>query len=418
MKRRLSILVNILVVVAIVLSSCTSCNPDAFTSDSTSSGTANNTTYSTSITVEEGNSALYPSTYDESDYTDWQNYDFGTEYVFDVESKTWVGISPADAGIATVTVKSSSLKVVNSASAPISIRLTGSNDSFKVTIDGNDQAVKVSLDDLSLTSTDRCLNIKSSSVSYVVLEGDNVLETLIDSEDKNVIKSASNLVFDGEGSLSVTANSKNGIVSDHVICILDGDITVTVAETTRYTDEDTSLVVEDKGTGIKALLGFVMLDGNLTIYGNNSTEGYESKGIKVDGFEADTLDDESEAAGMGWIVIDGGNITIRTQGKAISAGWKQSEDDLPASTSNYPVPNVYINGGAFDIITYATPRDDTDTTEGVSPEGIEAKNNVYITGGTFVINTTDDCINASNAIYISGGLVYAHASQNDAIDAG
>ena len=418
MKRRLSILVNILVVVAIVLSSCTSCNPDAFTSDSTSSGTANNTTYSGSITVEEGNSALYPSTYDESDYTAWQNYDFGTEYVFDVESKTWVGTSPADAGIATVTVKSSSLKVVNSASAPISIRLTGSNDSFKVTIEGNDQAVKVSLDDLSLTSTDRCLNIKSSSVSYVVLEGDNVLETLIDSEDKNVIKSAADLVFDGEGSLSVTANSKNGIVSDHVICILDGDITVTVAETTRYTDEDTGLVVEDKGTGIKALLGFVMLDGNLTIYGNNSTEGYESKGIKVDGFEADTLDDESEAAGMGWIVIDGGNITIRTQGKAISAGWKQSEDDLPDSTSNYPVPNVYINDGAFDIITYATPRDDTDTTEGVSPEGIEAKNNVYITGGTFVINTTDDCINASNAIYISGGLVYAHASQNDAIDAG
>jgi len=418
MKRRLSILVSILVVVAMVMSSCTSCNSDIFTSDSTSGGTANTTTYRGSIAVEEGNSALYPSTYDESDYTAWQDYDFGTEYVFDVESKTWVGLSPADAGIATVTVKSSSLKVVNSASAPISIRLTGSNDSFKVTIEGNDQAVKVTLDGLSLTSADRCLNIKSSTVSYVVLEGDSSLETLIDSEDKNVIKSAADLVFDGEGSLSVTANSKNGIVSDHVICILDGDITVTVAETTRYTDEDTSQVVQDKGTGIKALLGFVMLDGNLTIYGNNSTAGYESKGIKVDGFESDTLDDESEAAGMGWIVIDGGTITIKTQGKAISAGWKQSEDDLPASTANYPVPNVYINGGTFDITTYATPRDDTASLEGVSPEGIEAKNNLYITGGTFVINTTDDCLNASDSIYISGGLIYAYASQNDAIDAG
>ena len=66
---------------------------------------------------------------------------------------------------------------------------------------------------------------------------------------------------------------------------------------------------------------------------------------------------------MGWIVIDGGTITIKTQGKAISAGWKSSEDDKPASSANYPVPNVYINGGTFDITTYATPRDDTKTLE-------------------------------------------------------
>ena len=385
------------------------------TESSTSSTYSSTTTYSSNITTVLDAENLYPSTYNEEDYTVWQTYDFGTEYVFDVSSKTWVGDAPSE-DVATVAVKAKNLKVTNLTDNPISIRLTGTNETFKVTIEGNGQAVKVTLDNLNLISTDRCLNIKDSAVSYIVLEGESSLETLIDSEDKNVLKSAANLILDGTGSLSVTANSKNGIVSDHVVCILNGDITVTVAETTRYTDGDTT--VEDKGTAIKPLLGFVMLDGNLTIYGNNSTKGYESKGIKVDGFEADTLDDESEAAGMGWIVIDGGTITIKTQGKAISAGWKSSEDDKPASSANYPVPNVYINGGTFDITTYATPRDDTKTLEGVSPEGIEAKNNLYITGGNLVINTTDDCLNASNSIYISGGLIYAYASQNDAIDAG
>ncbi|MBO4717680.1 MAG: carbohydrate-binding domain-containing protein [Spirochaetales bacterium] len=385
------------------------------TESSTSSTYSSTTTYSSNITTVLDAENLYPATYNEKDYTVWQTYDFGTEYMFDVSSKTWVGDAPSE-DVATVTVKAKNLKVKNLTDNPISIRLTGTNETFKVTIEGNGQAVKVTLDNLNLVSTDRCLNIKDSAVSYIVLEGESSLETLIDSEDKNVLKSAANLILDGTGSLSVTANSKNGIVSDHVVCILNGDITVTVAETTRYTDGDTT--VEDKGTAIKPLLGFVMLDGNLTIYGNNSTKGYESKGIKVDGFEADTLDDESEAAGMGWIVIDGGTITIKTQGKAISAGWKSSEDDKPASSANYPVPNVYINGGTFDITTYATPRDDTKTLEGVSPEGIEAKNNLYITGGNLVINTTDDCLNASNSIYISGGLIYAYASQNDAIDAG
>lgn len=409
-KKRLSFLTTLIVLIAMLVS----CNLDA----ASSSGTANTSTYKEAVSVTSDSENLYPSTYNEEDYTSWTTYDFGTEYVFNVNTETWEGTSPEEAGVATVTLKSASLKVVNTSSSAINIRLTGSNSSFKVTVEGNSQAVKVTLDNLNLTSSDRALNIKSSSVSYVVLEGENSLETLINSEDKNVLKSASDLIFDGSGSLSVTANSKNGIVSDSVICILDGNITVTVAETTCYTDEATSEIVADKGTGIKALLGFVMLDGDLTIYGNNSTKGYESKGIKVDGFEADTLADESLAAKMGWIVIDGGNITIRTQGKAISAGWKESEDDKPASSANYPVPDVYINGGVFDIVTYATPRDDTSTLEGVSPEGIEAKNNLYITGGTLVLNTTDDCLNASESIYISGGLIYAYASQNDAIDAG
>ena len=430
-KRRNGLVVLILSVLFLV-----SCTMDIFAlgsseSSSGSSGTgsattySSNSTYKSTITTDLDGENLYPDTYNESDYTSWQSYDFGTEYVFNVETMTWEGTSPVETGVVTDKTKAknadTSINLVNNTEAPISIRLTGTNDAFKFVIDGNGQAVRLTLDNLNLTSTDRAINIKNSSVSYVVLEGENSLETLINSEDKNVLKSAADLIIDGTGSLSVTANAKNGIACDSVICFLGGSTTVTVAEKTAYTntdDKDNPVVEETKGTAIKAYLGFVMLDGNLTIYGNNSTKYYEAKGIKVDGYDESEEIDESLSAGMGWIVIDGGTLTVTTQGKAISAGY-DGDDGVPTSKANYPIPNVYINGGDITITTLHAPREDSrNADDGVSPEGIEAKNNLYITGGTIVINSTDDCINAANAVYISGGLIYAYASQNDAIDAG
>ena len=414
---------NLLAVLLLLIALLASCNTD-ITSGSTS-GTSNTKDYQNSVSVTTDAENLYPETYDEDDYTSWKTYDFGTQYVFDVSTKTWVGASPADSGVAKVTLKDNSLKVTNKLDSAINIALTGSDSLFKVVIEGNSQPVKLTLDDLSLTSNERAINVKASQVTYIVLEGENSLDTNINSYDKNVLKSAADMIFDGTGSLSVTANSKNGIVSDSVIAILDGDISVTVAEKTFYTndndtEEDTSddVVEETKGTAIKPYLGFVMLGGNLTIYGNNSDTYYEAKGIKVDGYDEDEGIDESLSAGMGWIVIDGGTLTVTTQGKAISAGY-DGDDGVPTSSENYPVPNVYINGGDINITTLHAPREDSNNADdGVSPEGIEAKNNMYITGGTIVLNTTDDCLNASEAIYISGGYIYAYASQNDAIDAG
>ena len=425
---------NGLVVLILSLIFLVSCTMDIFalgssestsgTGNTTSGGTYSSTaTYSNEVMAQLDGENLYPDTYNESDYTSWQTYDFGTEYVYNVETREWVGTSPVDAGVVSVKTKNAetSLNLTNKTDSPISIKVTGTTTSYKVVIDGNGQAVKLTLDNLNLTSVDRAINVKNSSVSYVVLEGESSLETLINSEDKNVLKSVADLIIDGTGSLSVTANSKNGIACDSVICFLGGNTTVTVADKTfyTYTDDNKNTVTEEtKGTAIKAYLGFVMLDGNLTVYANNSDTYYEAKGIKVDGYDEEEGIDESLSAGMGWIVIDGGTITMTTQGKAISAGY-DGDDGVPTDKANYPVPNVYINGGEITITTLHAPREDSrNADDGVSPEGIEAKNNLYVTGGTIVINSTDDCLNAANSVYISGGLIYAYASQNDAIDAG
>ena len=417
--RKYSVIISMVILIAMLAS----CSSDVV---SGLSGTSNTSTYKNTVSVSLDGDNLYPDAYDEDDYTTWKTYDFGTEYIYNVETLSWEGTAP-DASVATAeTSEDGELTIKNSTKNPLNIRLTGTNADLSVVINGNKQAVKVTLSNLNLKSDERALNIKKSTVSYIVLEGENSLETLINSYDKNVLKSAADMIVDGTGSLSVTANSKNGIVSDSVIAILDGDITVTVSDKTFYTndndtDDDTTddVIEETKGTAIKPYLGFVMLGGKLTIYGNNSDTYFEAKGIKVDGYDEDEGIDEDLSAGMGWIVIDGGTLNVTTQGKAISAGY-DGDDGVPQSSENYPVPNVYINGGDITIKTLHAPREDSSKTsdDGVSPEGIEAKNNMYITGGTIVINSTDDCLNASNAIYISGGLIYAYASQNDAIDAG
>ncbi len=366
------------------------------------SGTAfaASSSYSGTITVEEGE-ALYPDAYKTYDADD---YDFGTTYTYNVSTMGWVGTSPASSAIS-VESDSSTVTFTNKSGNPISIKLTGTNKDLNVVINGKGSPVKLTLSDLTLNSSTRALQVKKSDC-YLYLEGTNSLSADAGSSENNVLKVAGNLIINGSGSLSVTANTKNGIVSDAVICIQSGDITVTVTNKTT-----------DKGTAIKPMLGFVMLDGTLTIYGNNSTKGLESKGIKVDGYEADS-DLEGLSGGMGYVVIDGGTINVQTQGKAISAGWDSDDDDIPTSKSDYPSPDVYINGGDISITTYATPRDDTSTVDGVSPEGIEAKNNMYITGGNFTLKTTDDCLNAGNSLSISGGLIYAWSTNNDAIDAG
>ncbi len=416
-KTRLGKFLRIKVLSALILLSALAA-PLTSCSDSSSSASASDSSVSSGASTASpaAASAAYPSNYNASDYN-VGSVDFGTEYTFDVQSKAWFGNAPDDDNYV---IKAKNLKVTAT-----NVRLTGANSTYKVTIYGNSQPVKVTLDSLALESPDRCLNIKDSQYTYIYLEGNNSLETAAQSEDKNVLKSHANLIIDGDddATLSVTADSKNGIVCDAVMCIKGGTLSVTVAEETSSTDEDTGVVERTKGTAVKPYLGFVMTGGTLNLYGNGSDDYYESKGLKVEGYDQDEVDDNGYADGYsanyGWIVIDGGTINATTQGKAISAGWT-SDDGAPASSANYPVPDVYINGGTLTITTKHAPRDDSSSTadDGVSPEGIEAKHNVYINGGTFVINTTDDCINAKNAIYINGGLIYALSSSNDSIDAG
>ena len=345
-----------------------------------------------------------------------------SDYEFNIEDYTVVEIDLSNLldsyanGDITVEAKKKVTKITLGSAEKYNLVFTGESD-VGVTISSETNDFVLTLKDVTITSKDasdeQALKTKSSTTCFVVLEGTNTITGCTDSTGEtqtNAIKASGSLVITGDGTLNVNANTKNGIVSDDVIVIQSGNINVTL-------NSETSA-----GTGIKPVNGYVQNGGTVTVTGLNMTEGCENKGIKVDGDET-----ESEyGAGKGYILVNGGAITINTSGKGMSAGFDTTEDGDITSSVNDPLADVFINNGLINITTYATPREDTyasdgtSNDDGVSPEGLEGKHSVVINGGKIIINTTDDCINASidnvATIIINGGLIYAHSSENDSID--
>lgn len=125
--------------------------------------------------------------------------------------------------------------------------------------------------------------------------------------------------------------------------------------------------------------------------------------------------------GKGYVLINGGALTIRTTGKGITASFNPDEDGDTDESTYDPSADIFINNGLITITTLASPREDSysGADDGVSPEGIEGKNSVTVNGGKIILDTTDDAVNVSlktGKITINGGLIYAHSSKNDAVD--
>lgn len=223
------------------------------------------------------------------------------------------------------------------------------------------------------------------------------------------------LLISGSGSLTLNEGYKHGIYSKDYIRVFGGTLNVNTSGR----------------NAIQSVNGFVMDSGEITISGTGANTNNQSRGIIVEGAE------DEDNPGEGFIVINGGKITSSTVGKGISAKWDIEDDEETESTSDDPYPYVLIKGGEISITTSGTPADESSSaytftdadgvtvseTTKLSPEGIEGKQAVFISGGILSLNCTDDCINASRddsgyagQVVISGGNIYAYSSSNDAID--
>ena len=295
-----------------------------------------------------------------------------------------------------------------------------------------------------------CINVDAKSTVYLVVDGENSLTdgrkygtgysseegtdyysssfsgTADDgaeltaswakgSDTKGSIYTKGALLISGSGSLTLNEGYKHGIYSKDYIRIFGGTLNVNT----------------NGRNAIQSVNGFVMDDGEITISGTGANTNNQSRGIIVEGAE------DEDNPGEGFIVINGGKITSSTVGKGMSAKWDYEDDAGTSNTSDDPYPYILIKGGEISITTTGTPADESKSTytftdaDGVtvsettklSPEGIEGKQAVFISGGIINLNCTDDCINASRddsgyagQIVISGGNIYAYSSSNDAID--
>lgn len=342
-------------------------------------------------------------------------------------------------------------------------KLTGTaSDGFFKLYSSKKQAIW--LNGVSITnSAGAAINNQSGKRTFVYVEGTNKLAdgssaaySASNSEDmKAVFFSEGQLVFSGNGSLSVTANNaqgksavasddyvrimscptitvssgssaghgirgkeyvqltegivnvttkaamKKGITSEDYVLVEGGTTTITVSGGTAYDSDDG----EYKGSaGIKADNYFAMTGGTVTI----TNSGAGGKGIRAGSYD---YDETGHTVADSY--ISGGTLKITTTGsesndvssKGIKIGWvtKSGSGDR-AKVTGY-AGNLLIKGGVL-IVNVS------------KSEGVEAKGNIIISGGeTYVYSSGDDAINSQAEFDVTGGYVYAHSTANDAMDA-
>ena len=322
---------------------------------------------------------------------------------------------------------------------------TAADGYFKV-YSNNKQAIV--LDGVSLTnSAGAAINNQGKKRCFVVVNGNNSLTdgasytaTPADEDEKAAFFSEGQLIFSGEGSLTVNAKGKSGITSDDyvrfvasptvtvsssaghgirgkdAVVISGGTLDVTVSAAMKKGMTSDSLVVFNGGVttinvsggtayddddqeykasaGVKADQLFVMNAGSLTV----SNSGQGGKGISGDGkgyFQGGTVK----------VTVTGSNYGQSSSGMGGWGGSSSSSDDNSKSAKGIKFDgDLYVTAGSI-VATAA------------NHEAIESKGVIEISGGTVFAQSKDDAINAAGDMAILGGYVGAYSTGNDGLDA-
>ncbi len=269
-------------------------------------------------------------------------------------------------------------------------------------------------------STDAPLFVENSPKETILILKENSVNTFSDTErevpsDENAdyatatIYSKDDLQIEGSGTLNISGNFNKGIFSKNDIDIHGGTINITS--------------VDD---GIRGKESVEIIDGILNI-----TSGGD--GIRTN---------ETTKTDKGSVVISGGTINITSDLDCI-----QSVKDITVSGGTF---NLISNGGATKTVSsheemgmggpmgdrggrgskgdrggmfgmYGSKRpeessaDETQNEDTPSTKAIKADGIITVTGGTFTLSSTDDCLHAKNT-NISGGAFFI-SSDDDGIHA-
>lgn len=384
------------------------------------------------------------------------------------EKDSIIWIDPTETGgddIADVDY-SMTVDVVFSASGTATV--SGTNDDFDVTINGNDVTIVysgdsivmyalsgsasdgffklyssstqgVTLNNLTLThQSGAAINIQGpksepndGSPTYLIVKGSNTLAdgssytaTPANEDEKAAVFSEGPLVFSGNGSLAVNATGKSGIISDEFVYFRSSP-TIEVSSSAGHGIRGKDYVVITGGTldvsvsadtkkGIGSD-GYVQIDGGTTtiqVTGNAAYDNEESAYSGTAGIKADAS-----------FKMNGGVLTITnsgTGGKGINcdgAGYFNGGNaTITVTGSDYTTGDISAKGIKTDGNLMFSGS--TVTVNCTHNEGIESKGTITISDGVvYSYSASDDAINSGSTFTISGGYVYAYAPNNDGMDA-
>ena len=324
---------------------------------------------------------------------------------------------------------------------------TAADGYFKV-YSKNKQAIV--LDGVSLTNpSGAAINNQGKKRCFVVVNGKNSVtdgssytSTPVDEDEKAAFFSEGQLIFSGEGSLTVTAKGKAGITSDDYIRFVASP-SVTVSSTAGHGIRGKDAVVVSGGmldVTVSAAMKKGMTSDSLVVFNGGVTT------IKVSGGTAYDDDDQEYKASAGvkadqLFVMNAGSLTVSNSGqggKGISGdgkGYFQGGSvKVEVTGSNYGQSSSGMGHGGwgggsssssdssksskgikFDGNLYITAGEIVSTAS--NHEAIESKGVLEISGGTVYAQSKDDAINAAGDMAITGGTVCAYSTGNDGLDA-
>lgn len=310
--------------------------------------------------------------------------------------------------------------------------VTGTNNDFTVTISGNDVTIVyageeyvmyelsgttndgffklysakkqgITLNGVSITNPNgAAINVQGPTAepskgkrTFIVLNGENTLadgtnytDTPVTEDEKAAMFGEGQFIFSGEGSLTVTATGKSGIVSDDYVHFMSGNITVEMSSSVNVSGNDTL-----KPACVKGKDYVKMTDGVLTL----TSTGTGGKGISSDGngyFYGGTVN----------VTVTGSNFGSNGGGGG-QGGWGNNSSDGVSAKGLKFDGNVIFKGSH--VVVNCTAH-----------EGIEAKGTLSVSSGeVYSHSQSDDAINSGGDFTISGGYVCGYSSGNDGLDA-
>lgn len=233
----------------------------------------------------------------------------------------------------------------------------------------------LSADKVFVTTAAGSQNTMENGGTYTAIDENNI---------DAAVFSKSDLTFNGEGKLTVTAKAGHGIVSKDDLVFTCGTYEITGAD-----------------HGIFGKDSVRIADGSYKIVSGK------------DGIHAQNADD----ADLGFVYVADGSFAIRSKQDGISAGsWLQIEDgDFEVTTGEGSAAAENQN------VQQRMPAD-RETKPAAAEEasasikGIKAGTQMLLKAGTYTLDTEDDALHSNGTLAVSGG-VYTLSSGDDGIHA-
>lgn len=319
---------------------------------------------------------------------------------------------------------------VNSAVTRLVTYVLSGNGTGQISIYGSIKE-QIVLNGLTLTCSDGpAINNQCHKKCYVVVNGTNSLTDgssyASSTEDrKAAFFSEGQLIFSGSGTLTVKGNYKHAIASDDYIHLTSEAGTFVLNAASDGLHANDALYISGGTTTITAGSDGVQCDSTITIAGGALTITADADGIQSDttnivisgGEITITKAGDKGIVAFGNVNISGGTIRVTSQYKCIKAGKKENNTIISAG-------NITISDGDIQLICTGTSSSSggrggwggSSSSDSSTPEGMEAKGTITISGGKIYVQSSDDAINAAGDLTISGGCVMAYSTGNDGID--